>query len=682
MKGIHDLLTLMVQPEVTDWLPQAPPCLDGIQEIELDVESDGLRWWAGDRPIGFAVALPGNKTQYLPFAHLGGGNLDEPTVKRWAQRELRGKRITNLGTKFDVHMLREWGVDLEAQGCEVSDVAHYAALLDDHRGDVGSDGKYHGFSLESIVEDYLPDERKVTAVDGRKLDMRRASEYHASVIAVRAEGDVRQVQKLKQLFWPMLTAQDLQRVRALEDRVIFAVCEMERNGTLIDVDLLDRWLVEIDVEMHTLARAFAHAVGFQVNPRSADDMIRVFEKLYLPISHTKDGKPSFTSEILKATGHPVVLQILRWKKLSSVKSKSLVPYAKTVDRSTGLLRYALHQLRAQKDEHDEYAAGTVSGRFSSTKIIDTKDHEEGLNIQQVIKPAKQRVSMGFHEDDDSHDDEIYIVRRLHVPQRGHLFISADAMQIEYRLFADYTRSPRLMQIYEDDPMASFHRKVHAMLLPYKPDLTYRRQKDVNFAKIYNAGVRKMALMLEYISAADFRELSSSRWNDHGKWRQHPQLKSKIDEVLEINRIYDREIPEARPLTRKAMHTAMPFCNDRCKKGDYLHRTIPHRGDVRTILGRCSRFPDGDRIHKALNAIIQGGAADIMKQKLVELYAQRRELGLTLRYTVHDEVDGDVVDREAGRRVAAALNKQSFPQLKVPILWETGVGPNWAKTENI
>lgn len=680
--GLFDLVSLMTQPEVSTWTPQAPPCLDGITEIELDVESDGLRWWAGDRPIGFAVALPGEQTQYLPFAHRGGGNLDEVAVKRWAQRELRGKRITNLNTKFDVHMLREWGVDLEAQACEVSDVAHYAALLDDHRGDVGADRKYHGFSLESIVEDYLPDERKVTHVDGRTLDTRRMSDYHAGAIAIRAEADVRQVQKLKRLMWPMLDAQNLQCVRALEDQVIFAVCEMERNGTLIDVDLLDRWLIEIDAEMHALARAFADAVGFQVNPRSPDDMIRVFEKLHLKIEHTKDGKPSFTADILKATGHPTALQILRWKKLSSVKSKSLVPYARTVDRSTGLLRYALHQLRAQKDEHDEYAAGTVSGRFSSTKIIDTKDHEEGMNIQQVIKPAKQRVSMGFHEGDDSHDDEIYIVRRLHVPQRGQLFISADAMQIEYRLFADYTRAPRLMQIYADDPMASFHRKVHAMLLPYKPDLTYRRQKDVNFAKIYNAGVRKMAWMLDYISAAEFRELSSSKWNDHGKWRNHPTLKPKIDEVLEINRIYDREIPEARPLTRRAMHTAMPFCNDRCKKGDRLHRTTEHRGYVCTILGRRSRFPDGDRIHKALNTIIQGGAADIMKQKLVELHAQRRALGLTLRYTVHDEVDGCVVDREAARRVAVVLNRQSFLQLKVPILWETSIGANWAHTENI
>ncbi len=37
----------------------------------------------------------------------------------------------------------------------------------------------------------------------------------------------------------------------------------------------------------------------------------------------------------------------------------------------------------------------------------------------------------------------------------------------------------------------------------------------------------------------------------------------------------------------------------------------------TVLGRRSRFPNRERLHKALNGIVQGGAADVMKQKLVE-----------------------------------------------------------------
>src|SRR5580765_754672 len=95
-----------------DWVPREPPTLDGIHDIQIDTETTGLRWWDGDRPIGISICLPDGTTQYLPWGHRGGGNLDEATVKRWALNELKGKRITNLNTRFDIHMLRAWGVDL------------------------------------------------------------------------------------------------------------------------------------------------------------------------------------------------------------------------------------------------------------------------------------------------------------------------------------------------------------------------------------------------------------------------------------------------------------------------------------------------------------------------------------------------------------------------------------------
>jgi DNA polymerase-1 len=104
-------------------------------------------------------------------------------------------------------------------------------------------------------------------------------------------------------------------------------------------------------------------------------------------------------------------------------------------------------------------------------------------------------------------------------------------------------------------------------------------------------------------------------------------------------------------------------------------TARDRGYVKTLLGRRSRFPDRQNLHKALNSVIQGSAADLMKMKLVELYRERRALGLTLRMTVHDEVCGDVPDLEAARMVGELLNRQSIP-LRVPILWEGNTGANW------
>jgi DNA polymerase I-like protein with 3'-5' exonuclease and polymerase domains len=153
----------------------------------------------------------------------------------------------------------------------------------------------------------------------------------------------------------------------------------------------------------------------------------------------------------------------------------------------------------------------------------------------------------------------------------------------------------------------------------------------------------------------------------------------LAKAREIEEIYAREMPEARPLIKRrdafgdvqsAMTIAIVLTT--CTR-------VKHRGYVKTVLGRRSRFPTDYKIHKALNSIIQGSAADIMKTKLVELHAKRKELGFTMRMTVHDEVTGDVPDVETAKRIEDVLNVQSIEML-VPILWSTGTGKNWAEAK--
>lgn len=659
----------------SNWKPQAPESLDGITDIELDFETDGIRWWDGSLPCGAAYGYWCSDgtyhSRYLPWAHQGGGNLDESLVAEFFKREIRGKHITNLNTRFEIHMAREWGkkwgIDLEAQGNTFGDVAHDAALLDDSR--------MH-FSLASLVEEFLKEdgEAKVEVVNGIKLNTSAMHTYHAGIVAVRAEADVRQVGKLKRIFRPRLEAEELLRVWKVEQRLIPVVAEMEKNGTRIDVERLHMWLRQVSREIQAGILAIQKETGIKfTNPDSPTDMVRLFEYCNLPISYTSENRPSFTAEIVKKIDNPIIQRVFRIGKLVDVRSK-LKKYQKSVNESTGILRYALHQLRSVKDEHDENSTGTISGRFSSTKIDNHED--EGINIQAVWKPGRQRVAFGFDEEDDSHDDEIFIIRRLHIPEQGKQHLSADAMQIEYRLFADDTRSQRLLDFYADDPLLSYHKMIHAELKRWKPDLTYRRCKDTNFAKQYGAGLRKMGLMLEFYSVARYLQLLRD-----DNWYNDPAL----EPIKEINEVYDRAVPEVKPLMEKAKHLAMDRCTNKCRKtrlSRELHKLYEHRGFIRTLLGRRARFYMNERVHKALNSRIQGSAADIMKVKLIELHEARFETGFIMRYTVHDEVDGDIADRESANRVNRILNRQSFPELKVPITWEVGIGPNWKDLEDL
>ena len=621
-----------------EWRPEAPPPLDGIDEIELDLETDGLQWWNGHRPIGIALRIPDGRSWYLPWGH-AGGNLDEQQVKRWAECELRGKRITNLNTRFDIHMLHAWGVDLEHQGCSVSDVGHYAALLDDHR---------LRFSLESIAQDYLG-----IGKFGQDLDKTRLKTYHAAQVAAYAKRDVELVAELKKVMIPRLQAENLMPVKDLEDQLIYVVCEMERNGALIDVELLNTWVNECEQTILRLQWSLHRDTGVKFGGTNADWQ-KLFKHEGIPFTEftepslsRPEGQPSFNDDYVKRIENKNVQKARRIVKLKSLNSKYLRKYQATVG-SDGILRYALHQLKAQKDQWDENAAGTISGRFSSTEI----DDGVGANIQQVMKVAKQRVGFGYNEEDDSHDEEIFIIRRLHIPAPGTEFLSADAEQIEYRIFADKAKSPKILARYAENPRASFHRMIEALIKPFNADLTYRRTKDLNFMKIYGGGLAKLAWMMDFITKYEFQSLRK-QFNNRVP-RSHP----KLEKARKVDEVYARELPEVKPLLDRAQDLAK------------------NRGYVKTILGRRTRFPRKERLYKALNGVIQGSAADIMKQKLIELHRAKNYTGLKMRFTVHDEVDGDAHLKETAQRVSEVLNAQSFPQLKVPILWSVSTGKNW------
>jgi DNA polymerase I-like protein with 3'-5' exonuclease and polymerase domains len=120
--------------------------------------------------------------------------------------------------------------------------------------------------------------------------------------------------------------------------------------------------------------------------------------------------------------------------------------------------------------------------------------------------------------------------------------------------------------------------------------------------------------------------------------------------------------------------------------------------VKTVLGRRARFkpcpkhewagPEKGsycggcpRLHSALNRAVQGTAADVNKEKLVDLYRERKALGLILRMTIHDEAVADVPDLVAAQEAAAILDRQpERTELKVRILWDAKVGKNWKDKE--
>jgi DNA polymerase-1 len=602
-----------------NWQPDEPPCLDGVDAIQLDGEFDGLNWHSGAKPCGWAVSWrDGNRlhSRYLPHSHRGGGNLPKERVQEWLQREVRGKRVSNHSTKIDIHMARVDGTDLEAQGCTFHDVSHSAALLDDFRV---------RFNLHELAQDELK---------AGKLDPGVPKDQIAFApgwqIAPYAKRDVELVARLEDVFRPRLAAEGLEAVQALEDAVIPTVVEMEKNGVPYSQETLDAWLarlaqIETDY-LWELRRSF----GFAVDPSDKASIKKVFALLGIAPGRKiregskdpdKNGQPydSYATEFVEAAAevHPRLQPLRKLMLLRTMRSKVFIPlHAEGIN---GLYTPTYHQLRSVTDDGDP--RGVVSGRFSAPLI------------HQLTGENKYTKKYGTFGD----RNETFWSRELFREVDGYWFC-ADAKQIQYRVMCHASQSERLLGMYRDDPWTNFHGMVGGWVRPMMPSITDTEVKILNFLTIFGGGVAATANLLKCPTE------QAQGFRDH-YFAAFPEAQQTIDKVKNVAeyRGYVRSV-----LGRRSRHPHGTWTDKRGQQ---------RRGRLRT--------------HKGLNEVCQMNEADVMKTKMVILHRERKRLGLTPRITLHDEYGGRLADKTVAPQIIDLLNEQSIP-FSVPLLWSGGV----------
>ncbi len=238
------------------------------------------------------------------------------------------------------------------------------------------------------------------------------------------------------------------------------------------------------------------------------------------------------------------------------------------------------------------------------------------------------------------------IRRAFVAESGHLLLSADYSQIELRLLAHVADIPALRDAFREgqDIHARTASEVFGVPLAQMDGATRRRAKAINFGIIYGISAFGLARQLG-IEAGE--------------------AKAYID-------LYFARYPGIR---------------------DYMERTKEEAriaGFVRTPFGRriwiagiadrnMARRAGAER--QAINAPLQGGAADIIKRAMVRLPRALAEAGLRARLLlqVHDELLFEVPEAEASRLAELArTTMQGAATLAVPLVVETGVGRSWGE----
>ncbi len=238
------------------------------------------------------------------------------------------------------------------------------------------------------------------------------------------------------------------------------------------------------------------------------------------------------------------------------------------------------------------------------------------------------------------------IRHAFIAEPGHVLVSADYSQIELRLLAHVADLPVLKESFAngEDIHARTASEVFGVPMAGMDPMTRRRAKAINFGIIYGISGFGLARQLGITPG-------EARGYIDRYFERYPGIRAYMERTKETARIHG--------------YVVSPF-GRRC----WVPGIADKNGARRAYAER-----------QAINAPLQGGAADIIKRAMVRLPAVLREAGLKARMLlqVHDELLFEAPEDEAERLADVARQvMESAAVLSVPLVVETGAGRTWAE----
>ncbi|HTZ70992.1 MAG TPA: DNA polymerase I, partial [Acetobacteraceae bacterium] len=238
------------------------------------------------------------------------------------------------------------------------------------------------------------------------------------------------------------------------------------------------------------------------------------------------------------------------------------------------------------------------------------------------------------------------IRRVFVAEPGHLLVSADYSQIELRLLAHVADIAPLREAFQQgqDIHARTASEVFGIPLEKMDGTTRRRAKAINFGIIYGISAFGLARQLGI-------EPGEAKTYIDAYFARYPGIRGYMERAKEEARIHG--------------FVTTPF-GRRCWIPGIADRNMARRAGAE---------------RQAINAPLQGGAADIIKRAMVRLPAALQESGLSSRLLlqVHDELLFEAPEAEASALSALAKRvMEAAATLSVPLVVETGTGKSWGE----
>jgi DNA polymerase-1 len=435
--------------------------------------------------------------------------------------------------------------------------------------------------------------------------------------------DVDATIQLHAIFASKLREANLQELyESIERPLLPVLTDMEMAGVLLDIDFLRQMSVEFTKRLYELERSLFEVVGHEFNLRSTQQLSQVlFDELGFPtrgLKKTASGHYSTavdTLEALAAYGDELSTSQQRVIEII-LEQRQLEKLRSTyIDALPALVNPETGRVHTSFSQ-----TGAVTGRLSSSNP----------NLQNI--PIRTEAGRE--------------IRRAIIAPTGWQLVSADYSQVELRVLAHMAEEPLLIEAFLADQ--DIHAVTAARLFGVPIEQVTRTQrglgKTINFATIY--GVSEFGLS----SRTELTREQARQFLDQ-YFQTYPRIRSFLDRTLEDAR---------------------------------------SRGYVQTLLGRKRFFPEllSGRLpfnqraaveRAAINAPIQGTAADIMKIAMIRLHEQLQTGGFRTRLLlqVHDELVLETPPDEQTTIVEMVRDTMANAyRLSVPLKVDVEVGPNW------
>ena len=350
-----------------------------------------------------------------------------------------------------------------------------------------------------------------------QIPLEQAVEYAAE------DADI--TMKLHQTLWPKIQAEPtlVELFEKLEMPLVSVLSRIERNGVLLDSDLLFQQSAEIAVRLTQLERQAHELAGEPFNLASTKQLQEIlFTKLGLPIlKKTPKGAPSTNEEVLEelAYEHDLPKLLVEHRGLSKLKSTYTDKLPLMVDRDSGRVHTSYHQ------------AVTITGRLSSSDP----------NLQNIpIRTEEGRR-----------------IRKAFIAADGNQIIAADYSQIELRIMAHLSNDAGLSKAFAEGK--DIHRATAAEIfgVPLEQVSSEQRRsaKAINFGLIYGMSAFGLARQLGIArgQAQQYIDLYFQRYPGVQTFMSEIQQKAREQgyvETLFKRRLYLPEIKSANAMRRK------------------------------------------------------------------------------------------------------------------------------------